>query len=135
MVAKIKVLDTSIGVVIGAILFFPFSAVLDPPPKPFKDVEYTVEKNESGYLVSTSFTKTACVFDGLDVIGTSLGWTRPIHWYDISGPAGNREVGQQTFDLQVVTFEKLSELSLVTQHMCAGELVETVFLQTDLKGD
>lgn len=132
---KIKVIDTLIGMCTGAALFFPFVGVLSKPPVPYTDVEYEVSKNEAGYIISARFTKTACVFEDLDVLGTGLGYTRPLNWYDTLGDKGNREVGEQEFKLQAETYATLSSIKVVVQHMCSGELVETVFLNEDFKGD
>ena len=129
---KIKVIDTLIGMCIGATLFFPFVGALNKPPSPYTDVEYEVSRNDIGYVINARFTKTACVFSDLDVLGTSLGYTRPMYWYDVQGEKGDREVGRHEFKLQVATNDTLSSIKVVTQHTCSGELVENVFLREDL---
>ncbi len=135
MAASGKALDMTFGMVMGLVLFFPFSGVFDKKPVPYQQVEYVIEKNALGYEIQATFEKTACVFEQLEVLGTTLSYTRPLYWYDVQGPQGNRAVGKQAFSLQVVTNGPVSSLKIVTQHMCSGELVETVFLETDLKGN
>lgn len=132
MVFKVRATDTLIGMCIGVALFFPFKGVFNQGVKPYTDVEYEVSSNDLGYVINARFTKTACVFSNLDVLGTSFGYSRPLYWYDVDGPDGNREVGRHEFKLQVITGDTLSAIEVVTQHTCSGELVENVFLREDL---
>ena len=129
---KVRFLDTALGMCLGAIFFFPFVGVFNKEVEPYTDVSYLVTNNELGYTVEASFKKTACVFEDMDVLGTSLGYTRPLVWYDTEGGKGNREVGPQSFTLQVFSEQPLSSVKVVTRHTCSGEVVENVFLEEKL---
>lgn len=126
---RLKVRDTVIGLLVGSVLFFPYSTFLNREVKPYRDVMYTIEQNELGYVVKASFEKTACVFESLDILGTVLGQKEALLWYDVEGNKGNRDVGRHAFTLQAETGDQLSSLEVITRHRCSGDLVERTFLE------
>lgn len=108
---------------------FAWWATLTPTPYRHVDV---IRQERVGPDVEfiANFTKTACTFQRLRVVGSVSGQTNFIRWRDLDGLPDNedRGVGRQTLRIAFPARDgQYDWIEVRTQHDCDGEKVDKVF--------
>tara|TARA_R100001086_G_C11812735_1_gene251998 strand:- start:504 stop:905 length:402 start_codon:yes stop_codon:yes gene_type:complete len=107
-------------------------------PTPYRSVDVMRQERVGAEIeFVANFTKTACTFKRLRVVGSISGQTNFIHWRDLDGLPDddeNRGAGQHTLRIAFPAQEGLYDwIEIRTQHDCDGVKVDKVFYRLSLR--
>lgn len=101
-------------------------------PQPYDNVVVeSVEKTDSGYIVTANFTKAGCSFRRLEVFGVNTGVPIYLEWGPLDGSPStdyDRSIGRQHLKIQISSADwNFDTIEIRTRHDCDGVAVDKVF--------